>query len=167
MRSGSADRKTFRTGDMAAVAIAFLVVLTPINYIVLSTPAAPGVDVGAGLVFYVPYLVLTYLGLIRAAMIKVRVDDRGVFVRNFWTSRTYEWDEFGEFLSPGDGVKSTRSSALLRTAAGDLKPMTAIQARNINLIRGRKDDAAEKLIREMSDAASRALARRDDLKQNA
>lgn len=125
----------------------------------VSEPAAPGVNAKAGFAVFLPFLALLYLGMIRAAMMKVRIDERGVFVRNFWSSRLYSWDEFAEFVPPGDGVTSTKSSARLRTTAGKLKPINSIQAKNLNLILGRKDKSAEKLLKAMSDAAREARAR--------
>lgn len=144
---------------MAVGAALGLLVLTVVNYYVLTQPPAPGVDTTAINAVYVPFVSVLFAGLIRAVMIKVRIDQHGILVRNFWKTRRFTWDEFESFQSPGSrsAGSGTRIAAALRTKSGGEYELTAIQARNIFVISGRKDKSVENLVARMSSSAKAAM----------
>lgn len=151
-------RVRFRTGDMAVVSGVMLVLITAMNVFIVATPPAPGVDTAPALAFYIPFSAAIYACLVRAIAIQVRVDARGVMVRNFWRTHHVEWKDFDRFEAPSESGSGTRMSAVLHTRDGDEIEMTAIQARNFNVIAGRADKASGELVSRMSDAAARFVA---------
>ena len=145
-------RKNFRSGDVAAISIGFLLALTVLNFIVLTSPTAPGENQTVGLVIYGFFSILIYTMLIRGAMMKVRLDSNGVFIRNFWRSHTVGRSEYDHFDPPGAESARRSASAVLVTRGGAIK-ISSIQARNFNMIAGKPDPGSRRLVAEMNQFA--------------
>lgn len=155
------DRTSFSTGDMTAGATIAAVVVTAGSYVALSGEPAPGVDIAPIRTAWILAATVAFVALGRAAAIKVRIDRRGVLVRNFWRSRLFEWDEFESFSSPAERSlgAGTCLRACLVTTSGREFEITATEVRGWNLFRGKPQPEVEDLVARMSAAADAARPR--------
>lgn len=143
--------RTFRSGDIAAVAGAFIVVLTGLLMIpVIAPPSDLPDEWKKGLLVFGTFFALVYAAMIRGVLIRVRIDNRGITVHNFLRNHMVRWDEFERIESPSEGGNA---SARVVTSYGSEIRITAIQAKNFNWTSGREDKGSSQLVSEMRKVA--------------